>query len=196
MQHLKGTTMKIAWISALSVLAAVTPAVAGDNPKVLIETTNGNIVLELYADKAPETVKNFLTYVDDGFYNGTIFHRVIPNFMIQGGGFTADMKQKRTRPPIKNEADNGLKNDRGTIAMARTQDPNSATAQFFINSADNDFLNHTGKTPQGWGYAVFGRVVEGMEVVDAISAVKTGNMGMHQDVPKTAVVISKAARLE
>jgi peptidyl-prolyl cis-trans isomerase B (cyclophilin B) len=196
MQHLKGTTMKIAWISALSVLAAVTPAVAGDNPKVLIETTNGNIVLELYADKAPETVKNFLTYVDDGFYNGTIFHRVIPNFMIQGGGFTADMKQKRTRPPIKNEADNGLKNDRGTIAMARTQDPNSATAQFFINSADNDFLNHTGKTPQGWGYAVFGRVVEGMKVVDAISAVKTGNMGMHQDVPKTAVVISKAARLE
>jgi peptidyl-prolyl cis-trans isomerase B (cyclophilin B) len=196
MQHLKGTTMKIAWISALSVLAAVTPAVAGDNPKVLIETTNGNIVLELYADKAPETVKNFLTYVDDGFYNGTIFHRVIPNFMIQGGGFTADMKQKRTRPPIKNEADNGLKNDRGTIAMARTQDPNSATAQFFINSADNDFLNHTGKTPQGWGYAVFGRVVEGMEVVDAISAVKTGNMGMHQDVPKTAVVISKAARLQ
>jgi peptidyl-prolyl cis-trans isomerase B (cyclophilin B) len=196
MQHLKGTTMKIAWISALSVLAAVTPAVAGDNPKVLIETTNGNIVLELYADKAPETVKNFLTYVDDGFYNGTIFHRVIPNFMIQGGGFKADMKEKRTRPPIKNEADNGLKNDRGTIAMARTQDPNSATAQFFINSADNDFLNHTGKTPQGWGYAVFGRVVEGMEVVDAISAVKTGNMGMHQDVPKTAVVISKAARLE
>jgi peptidyl-prolyl cis-trans isomerase B (cyclophilin B) len=188
--------MKIAWISALSVLAAVTPAVAGDNPKVLIETTNGNIVLELYADKAPETVKNFLTYVDDGFYNGTIFHRVIPNFMIQGGGFTPDMKQKRTRPPIKNEADNGLKNDRGTIAMARTQDPNSATAQFFINSADNNFLNHTGKTPQGWGYAVFGRVVEGMKVVDAISAVKTGNMGMHQDVPKTAVVISKAARLE
>jgi peptidyl-prolyl cis-trans isomerase B (cyclophilin B) len=188
--------MKIAWISALSVLAAVTPVTAGDNPKVVMETTKGNIILELYADKAPETVKNFLTYVDDGFYNGTIFHRVIPNFMIQGGGFKADMKEKPTRSPIKNEADNGLKNDRGTIAMARTQDPNSATAQFFINSVDNDFLNHKSKTPQGWGYAVFGRVVEGMDVVDAIAAVKTGNLGMHQDVPKIPVVIGKAARLK
>jgi len=188
--------MKIAWISALSVLAALTSATAGDNPKVVLDTTKGKIVLELYPDKAPETVKNFLTYVDDGFYNNTIFHRVIPNFMIQGGGFTADMKQKRTRSPIKNEADNGLKNERGTIAMARTQEPNSATAQFFINSADNDFLNHKNKSLQGWGYAVFGRVVEGMAVVDAISAVKTGTMGMHQDVPQVSVVVGKAARLK
>ena len=166
--------MKIAILSALSVLAAVTPVAAAENPKVIMDTSKGQLTIELYADKAPETVKNFLAYVDAGFYSGTIFHRVIPNFMIQGGGFTPDMQQKGTRPPIKIESDNGLKNERGTLAMARTQDPNSATAQFFINSVDNGFLNFTAKTPQGWGYAVFGKVVKGMEVVDEICKVKTG----------------------
>ena len=185
--------MKIAFISALSVLAAVTPAVA-DNPKVILDTTKGQITIELYPDKAPETVKNFLAYVDAGFYNGTIFHRVIPNFMIQGGGFTSDMQQKPTRPPIKIESDNGLKNQRGTIAMARTQDPNSATAQFFINSVDNTFLNFTAKTPQGWGYAVFGKVVQGMEVVDEIAKVKTGAKAGHRDVPADTVTITSGKR--
>jgi len=186
--------MKIAFISALSVLTAVTTAAAGDNPRVILETTKGQIVLELYPAKAPDTVKNFLAYVDAGFYNGTIFHRVIPGFMIQGGGFTRDMQQKPTRPPIKNEADNGLKNERGTIAMARTQDPNSATAQFFINSVDNTFLNFTEKTTQGWGYAVFGKVVQGMETVDAISETKTGPKGMHRDVPGEPILIVTAKR--
>jgi peptidyl-prolyl cis-trans isomerase B (cyclophilin B) len=186
--------MKIAFISALSVLAAVTPAAAAENPKVVLDTTKGQIVIELYPDKAPETVKNFLAYVDAGFYNGTIFHRVIPNFMIQGGGFTPDMEQKPTRAPIKIESDNGLKNQRGTIAMARTQDPNSATAQFFINSADNTFLNFTAKTPKGWGYAVFGKVVQGMEVIDEISKAKTGAKGMHRDVPVETLVITTAKR--
>jgi cyclophilin family peptidyl-prolyl cis-trans isomerase len=159
-----------------------------------METSKGSLTIELYADKAPETVKNFLAYVDAGFYNGTVFHRVIPNFMVQGGGFTPDMQQKATRPPIKIESDNGLKNGRGTLAMARTQDPNSATAQFFINSVDNDFLNFTAKTPQGWGYAVFGKVVKGMEVVDEISKVKTGAKGMHRDVPLEPVTITSAKR--
>lgn len=186
--------MKLAFISALSVLAAVTPAAAGDNPKVILDTTKGQITLELYPAKAPDTVKNFLAYVDAGFYNGTIFHRVIPGFMIQGGGFTQDMQQKPTRPPIKIEADNGLKNERGTIAMARTQDPNSATAQFFINSVDNTFLNFTAKTTQGWGYAVFGKVVQGMETVDAISKTKTGAKGMHRDVPAEPILINAAKR--
>jgi peptidyl-prolyl cis-trans isomerase B (cyclophilin B) len=161
-----------------------------------LATSKGEIVLELFADKAPATVNNFLTYVDADFYDGTIFHRVIPNFMIQGGGFTTAMKQKPTEDPIKNEADNGVENKRGTIAMARTGDPHSATGQFFINSVDNDFLNFKSKSPQGWGYAVFGKVVEGIEVVDAISAVKTGTQGMHQDVPVEAVVINSARRLE
>jgi peptidyl-prolyl cis-trans isomerase B (cyclophilin B) len=152
-------------------------------------------VLELYADKAPETVKNFLAYVDAGYYNNTIFHRVIPNFMIQGGGFTADMQKKQTRAPIRNEADNGLPNQRGTIAMARTPDPHSASAQFFINTKDNDFLNHSGKTAQGWGYAVFGHVVEGMQVVDGISKVRTVTRGRFRDVPAESVIISRAARL-
>ena len=137
-----------------------------------------------------------MAYVDAKFYDGTIFHRVIPNFMIQGGGFTADMDQKPTNDPIQNEADNGLKNQRGTIAMARTPDPHSATGQFFINSANNDFLNFKSKTPQGWGYAVFGKVVEGMEVVDAISAVQTGTQGMYSDVPVEPVVIKSAKRLK
>jgi len=188
--------MKFAWISALSVLTAVTPAVAAEAPKVALETDKGRIVLELYPDKAPATVKNFLAYVDDGHYNGTIFHRVIPNFMVQCGGMTVSMKEKPTKPPVKNEADNGLKNLRGTIAMARTQVPDSATAQFFINTVDNDFLNHKNKTPQGWGYTVFGKVVEGMDVVDAIAKVKTGNRGGHQDVPVDTLMIITAARVK
>jgi peptidyl-prolyl cis-trans isomerase B (cyclophilin B) len=188
--------MKFAWISALSVLTAVTPAVAAEAPKVALETDKGRIVLELYPDKAPATVKNFLAYVDDGHYNGTIFHRVIPNFMVQCGGMTVSMKEKPTKPPVKNEADNGLKNLRGTIAMARTQVPDSATAQFFINTVDNDFLNHKNKTPQGWGYTVFGKVVEGMDVVDAIAKVKTGNRGGHQDVPVDTLMIITAERVK
>ena len=180
---------------AAAVLAVAFGAFAGDNPKVILETSKGEIVLELYADKAPETVKNFLAYVDADFYNDTIFHRVIPDFMIQGGGFTADLQKKKTRAPIRNEADNGLSNQRGTIAMARTPDPHSASAQFFINSKNNDFLNHRGKTPQGWGYAVFGHVVEGMEVVDRISKVKTATRGRFRDVPAEPVIITRAARL-
>jgi peptidyl-prolyl cis-trans isomerase B (cyclophilin B) len=190
----KGEFMKIAFISALSVLAAVTPLAGAENPKVILDTTKGQITIELYPGKAPDTVKNFLAYVDAGFYSGTVFHRVMPNFMIQGGGFAQDMQQKPTRPPIKIESDNGLKNLRGTIAMARTQDPNSATAQFFISSADNDFLNFKDKTTQGWGYAVFGKVVQGMEVVDEISKVKTGAKGSHRDVPVEPVLITTAKR--
>jgi peptidyl-prolyl cis-trans isomerase B (cyclophilin B) len=166
------------------------------NPLVKLETSMGEITLELYPDKAPDTVANFLQYVKDGFFNGTIFHRVIPTFMIQGGGFDAQMNQKPTRAPIKNEADNGLKNEAYTVAMARTMDPNSATAQFFINVADNQFLNHTAKTPQGWGYAVFGKVVKGQDVVDKIKMVPTGNKGMHQNVPVEAVTILKATVVE
>ena len=178
-----------------AVMSAGMPAVSAENPKVVLETSRGTIVLELYPDKAPETVKNFLDYVDAKYYNGTIFHRVIPKFMIQGGGFTADMKRKTTRAPIKNEADQGLKNNRGTIAMARTGDPHSATAQFFINTINNDFLNHRSKSQQGWGYAAFGQVVEGMETVDAISAVKTGTRGGFRDVPAEPVVIKSAKRI-
>ncbi len=163
----------------------------GGKTVVILETTKGEIEIELDTDKAPITVENFLEYVDAGFFDDTIFHRVIPDFMIQGGGFTADMSQKKTRAPIKNEADNGLKNDRGTLAMARTRDVNSATAQFFINLKDNDFLNHGGRD---FGYAVFGRVASGMEVVDAIAAVDTGRKGIHQNVPTEPVVIKKAKR--
>ena len=167
-----------------------------ENPVVLLETTSGDILVELYPDKAPETVANFLKYVDDGFYNNTIFHRVIPGVMIQGGGLTARMQQKDTSAPIKNEADNGLKNDRGTIAMARTMDPHSATAQFFINLVDNDFLNFQAPSGNGWGYCVFGRVTEGMDVVDKIAKVKTTTVGMYQDVPSDLVVITGASRFE
>ena len=188
--------MKRTLISIMIALAVAFAAIAGDNPSVEMDTTKGKIVLELYADKAPKTVKNFLAYVDAGFYDGTIFHRVIPNFMIQGGGFSADMQQKKTRSPIDNEADNGLRNERGTIAMARTSNPHSATAQFFINTKNNDFLNHTGKSPQGWGYAVFGRVTEGMVVVDAISGVKTGTRGPFRDVPMDPIVITGVKRLK
>ena len=154
--------------------------------------TPGVITLELDAVNAPKSTENFLNYVNKGAYDGTIFHRVIKNFMVQGGGFTADMKQKETDAPIENEAKNGLKNDKYTIAMARTSDPHSATAQFFINTVDNGFLNHSSPTPQGWGYAVFGKVVSGTEVVDKIKAVATGNRGMHQNVPTTPVVIQSA----
>ena len=159
---------------------------------VKLTTNHGDIVIELDAEKAPETVKNFLAYVEAGHYDNTIFHRVINGFMIQGGGFEPGMKQKPTGAPIKNEADNGLKNEAGTIAMARTQDPNSATAQFFINVVDNDFLDFKAPSGQGWGYCVFGEVTEGMDVVDKIRAVATGNKGFHQDVPKEDVVIEKA----
>ena len=165
------------------------------NPVVTIETSMGSISIELDMESAPDTSENFLAYVDDGYYVGTTFHRVIPNFMIQGGGITADMADKpSSRAPIQNEANNGLKNDRGTIAMARTGDPHSATSQFFINHRDNDFLNFTAETMQGWGYAVFGRVVDGMEVVDAIAQVPTGNKGGHQNVPLEAITITAVSR--
>jgi peptidyl-prolyl cis-trans isomerase B (cyclophilin B) len=160
------------------------------NPIVCIQTNMGSIVIELYPKKAPVTVKNFLRYVEDGFYNGTIFHRVINRFMIQGGGFTENYKKKKTFAPIKNEADNGLKNEVGTIAMARTSDPNSATAQFFINTANNTFLNYTAPDANGWGYAVFGKVIKGMDVVDKIEKVKTGRGGpFNSDVPEKQIVI-------
>src|SRR3954462_14833335 len=159
---------------------------------VKLHTNHGVITLELDAAKAPVTVENFLGYVKSGHFNNTVFHRVIDGFMIQGGGFEPGMKQKATGAQIKNEADNKLKNDKYTVAMARTSDPHSATAQFFINVADNTFLNHTGKTSQGWGYAVFGKIVEGQDVVDRIRKVKTGTRGMHQDVPLDDVVIERA----
>jgi peptidyl-prolyl cis-trans isomerase B (cyclophilin B) len=162
------------------------------HPLVKLETSMGDITLELYPDKAPVTVANFLDYVKSGFYHGTIFHRVINGFMIQGGGMDAQMHEKKTRAPIKNEADNGLTNDAYTVAMARTSDPNSATAQFFINVANNAFLNHKGATPQGWGYAVFGKVIKGREVVDKIKAVATTNRGLHENVPQEPVTIIKA----
>jgi peptidyl-prolyl cis-trans isomerase B (cyclophilin B) len=164
--------------------------------KVLLETNKGDITLTLDSAKAPKTVANFLEYVQRGYYDGTIFHRVIDNFMIQGGGMTAGLKEKSSGAQIENEADNGLKNERGTVAMARTSDPHSATAQFFINVGDNDFLNHSAKNAQGWGYAVFGKVTDGMDVVDAIRKVKTGNSGFHQDVPTEDVVIENASVLE
>jgi cyclophilin family peptidyl-prolyl cis-trans isomerase len=194
--NIQGGLMKFALISIVIVLAVSFAAIGGDSPRVALETSKGKIVLELYADKAPQSVKNFLVYVDAGFYDGTIFHRVIPDFMIQGGGFTVEMKKKDTQPPIQNEADNGVRNVRGTIAMARTQDPHSATAQFFINTKDNDFLNHKGKSPQGWGYAVFGRVVEGIGVVDAISNVKTVTRSMYRNVPADPIVITRARRVQ
>lgn len=167
-----------------------------ENPIVLLETTSGDILIELYPDKAPETVKNFLQYVDDGFYNNTIFHRVIPGFMIQGGGMGARMDEKETREPIKNEADNGVKNERGTIAMARTMEPHSASAQFFINLVDNDFLNFSEPTINGWGYCVFGKVTDGMDVVDKIAKVKTKTVGIHENVPVDLVMITGASRFE
>ena len=164
------------------------------NPIIVMETSKGNIEIELDMQNAPTTAQNMLDYIDANFYDGTIFHRVIKGFMVQGGGFTKEMDQKPTNDCIQNEADNGLKNDRGTIAMARTNEPHSASSQFFINHKNNDFLNHTSKTPTGWGYCVFGKVVEGLDVVDAIAEVATGSHGFHQDVPVEAVVIEKAYR--
>jgi peptidyl-prolyl cis-trans isomerase B (cyclophilin B) len=157
-------------------------------------TGHGTIVIELNAEQAPQSTANFLAYVSSGHYNGTIFHRIINGFMVQGGGFDVDMNQKPTQAPIANEANNGLTNQRYTLAMARTQDPHSATAQFFINVADNDFLNHTAETPSGWGYTVFGKVIEGTDVVDAIRGVATGRKGFHDDVPLEPVVIERAVQ--
>ena len=159
---------------------------------VTLKTNFGDITIELFEDKAPNTVANFLSYVQDGFFDNTIFHRVINNFMVQGGGFTEDMEQKETKAPIENEANNGVANEVGTIAMARTQDPHSATSQFFINVNNNYFLNHTSESANGWGYCAFGKVTEGMDVVEKIKAVKTGNHGYHQDVPVEPVIIEKA----
>ena len=185
-------------IRALLLAAALSlpfgAALADDNaPRVRLTTNQGDIVLQLDSAKAPNTVANFLAYVQEGFYNGTIFHRVIDGFMIQGGGFTQDFQRKNTHAPIRNEADNGLKNNRGTIAMARTSDPHSATAQFFINVVDNDFLNFQSPTPRGWGYTVFGEVVEGMDVVDKIRHTPTGSGGpFPKDVPRSPVIIESA----
>jgi peptidyl-prolyl cis-trans isomerase B (cyclophilin B) len=166
------------------------------NPRVLLNTSLGDVTLELDGVNAPLSAANFVDYVTSGHFDGTIFHRVIPGFMVQGGGFTTDMVQKPTKDPIANEAANGCKNYRGTLAMARTSDPDSASSQFFINVADNAFLDHTAKTPQGWGYAVFGKVVDGLDVVDQIVKVPTGQNGSHSDVPRQPVSIDKASVLE
>ena len=165
------------------------------NPSVTLTTSHGDITIELNPEKAPKTVANFLSYVDSGHYNDTIFHRVIDGFMIQGGGFNADMNEKDSGKPIQNEANNGLKNTIGSIAMARTNDPHSASAQFFINVADNSFLNHTAETSEGWGYAVFGQVTAGMDVVNKIAKVDTGSHGFHRDVPTEAVALTKATKV-
>jgi peptidyl-prolyl cis-trans isomerase B (cyclophilin B) len=182
-------------IATLLALIAASSCVAAQ-PLVEIKTTLGIITVELYADKAPRTVANFLEYAREGFYDGTVFHRVIPDFMVQGGGFTADFAQKKTRGPVKSEADNGLKNTVGTLAMARTSDPHSATAQFFINVADNDFLNFRAPTQQGYGYTVFGKVVKGMEVVNRMARVATGDRPPHQNVPLKTVAIERARVIE
>ncbi|MBE9562220.1 MAG: peptidyl-prolyl cis-trans isomerase [Proteobacteria bacterium] len=160
--------------------------------QVKMQTNHGDILIQLNSDKAPKTVDNFLNYVNAGFYNGTIFHRVIENFMVQGGGMEPGMQEKETSPPVENEATNGLSNVNGSVAMARTPDPHSASSQFFINTSDNVFLNHTAKTPQGWGYCVFGEIVEGMDIVDKIKKVPTTTVSPHQDVPVTDVVIENA----
>jgi peptidyl-prolyl cis-trans isomerase A (cyclophilin A)/peptidyl-prolyl cis-trans isomerase B (cyclophilin B) len=182
--------MKIKLLAALAALVVCAAALAAD-PQVELKTNMGTITLELYADKAPKTVENFLQYVKDGFFKGTIFHRVIPGFMIQGGGFSADFAHKRTRPPVQNEANNSLRNDIGTVAMARTSDPHSATAQFFINVKNNDFLNYPGQ--DGWGYTVFGKVVKGMDVANKIAALERGPRGpFPSDVPRETVIIEDA----
>jgi peptidyl-prolyl cis-trans isomerase A (cyclophilin A)/peptidyl-prolyl cis-trans isomerase B (cyclophilin B) len=184
--------MKINALFALAMLAFSAIATAA-NPEVELKTSMGVITLELFPDKAPKAVENFLQYVKEGHYKGTIFHRVINGFMIQGGGFTPEFAQKKTRAPVPNEANNGLKNDVGTVAMARTSDPHSATAQFFINHKNNDFLNYTAPTPQGWGYTVFGKVTKGMDVVNKIAALETGGMGpFPSDVPRKSVIIEDA----
>jgi peptidyl-prolyl cis-trans isomerase B (cyclophilin B) len=189
--------IRLTALTSIVLFGLVPPVSAGtDNPRVKLQTTKGDIVIELDKAHAPKTVENFLAYVKSGHYDGTIFHRVIAGFMIQGGGMDEGLRQKPTNPPVSNEADNGLKNDRGTLAMARTNDPNSATSQFFINTVDNAFLNFKAKTASGWGYCVFGKVVEGMDVVDAIEHVPTGNKGMFSDVPTTPMVIKSASVVE
>jgi cyclophilin family peptidyl-prolyl cis-trans isomerase len=188
------TTIRL--LSAIFLLALTSIAYAS-NPEVKMETSAGTVIIELYPDKAPETVKNFLRYVADGKYNGTIFHRVIPGFMNQGGGYTQDYNKVATYPPIKNEADNGLKNIRGSIAMARTGDPNSATNQFFINTVNNRSLDFRDKTVNGWGYCVFGQIKQGMDVMDKIAGMRTGTGGpFPSDVPLTPVVINQVTLLE
>jgi cyclophilin family peptidyl-prolyl cis-trans isomerase len=189
MQYSRRTFIHL--LGALSLTAATHGVQAADTPHVTLKTSMGDIVLELYPEKAPKTVANFLQYVKNGHYNGTIFHRVINNFMIQGGGFDKDMKQKPTGSTVENEAKNGLKNQSYTVAMARTSDPHSASAQFFINLKDNNFLDYPGQ--DGWGYAVFGKVVKGTDVVDKIKSVETANSGMHQNVPVKPVVIESAS---
>ena len=188
---------KLITACTIVLLLAANSSVFASNPKVRMETTKGVVVIELYPDKAPKTVENFLRYVNEGKYDGTIFHRVIKRFMNQGGGFTPDFKKVETFAPIKNEADNGLKNKRGTIAMARTGDPHSATNQFFVNTVDNAFLDHTSKTPRGWGYCVFATVVDGMDVMDRIAKVPTGANGpFQQDVPMEEILIQKVSVVE
>ncbi len=179
----------------LLLLATLTTPIWAKNPIVNLQTTQGDIIIELYVDKAPISCKNFLAYVQEGFYDGTIFHRVIKNFMIQGGGFNSGLKEKETLAPIMNEATNGLKNDIGTIAMARTGEVNSATAQFFINTNNNAFLNHRGTNPPDYGYAVFGKVIQGLDIVKKIEAKKTTKMGYYSDVPVEEIVIKKASLL-
>lgn len=179
-------------LSLCLIFAATQVQASGENPMIKLTTTMGDIVIELNSEKAPITSANFETYVKDGFFDGLIFHRVIDNFMIQGGGFDQDMNQKDGLDPITNEADNGLTNDKYTLAMARTQDPHSASSQFFINTKNNAFLNHSAPTMQGWGYAVFGKVVEGFDVVDAMNGVQTGFSGPHGDVPVETITITKA----
>jgi len=188
---------KLITACAIALLLAANSNVFASNPRVRMETTKGVVIIELYPDKAPKTVENFLRYVNEGKYDGTIFHRVIKRFMNQGGGFTPDFKKVETFAPIKNEADNGLKNKRGTIAMARTGDPHSATNQFFVNTVDNTFLDHTSKTTRGWGYCVFATVVDGMDVMDRIAKVKTGANGpFQQDVPLEEILIQKVSVIE
>jgi peptidyl-prolyl cis-trans isomerase B (cyclophilin B) len=196
MEPAAGRRRLLALLGTLALALGMTCAQAQSAlPRVKLETSAGEIVLELRPDKAPKTVENFLAYVRKGQYNGTVFHRVIPGFMIQGGGLDARLSERATGQPIQNEADNGLRNDRYTLAMARTSDPHSATAQFFINVADNAFLNHSAPTLQGWGYAVFGKVVAGQAVVDRISAVPTGNFGRNQNVPLSPITINAATVL-
>jgi cyclophilin family peptidyl-prolyl cis-trans isomerase len=191
-----GRLVALAWLVLAPIASGAqdAPKASGGKPVVRLTTSLGDIRIQLDPDKAPVSVENFLRYVSDGFYDGTVFHRVIPGFMVQGGGFTPDMQQKPTRTPIKNEAGNGLTNERGTVAMARTNVVDSATAQFFINVVDNDFLNHTSPDPRGFGYAVFGRVIEGMDVVDEIVKAPTTTRGVNQNVPVEPIVIQRAVR--
>lgn len=186
--------MKLKTVFFTIILMAGIASHSSINPVVVMKTSMGNIEIELFQDKAPATVANFLSYVDKGFYTGTIFHRVIENFMIQGGGFTPGMNEKKVSSPVKNEADNRISNRRGTVAMARTMDVHSATAQFFINVVDNGFLDYKSSTSSGYGYCVFGKVIKGMEIVDKIKSVQTGNKGFFQDVPLRDVIINSITR--